>query len=140
MIFFKFIHFLEAFSLKVHGQVEFLMVTQITPGSPSGAVCRTLLDFVPPPVDFSRNAPATSTASASTSPSSSVVAAAAAAAPRGWRRRGGAASSAAWTPLPGANPPTGSSRSCSSRCVLSRCSWAILSSGLSKVVGSWLCM
>ena len=32
-------HFLEAFSLKVHGQVEFLLGTQIKPGSPSTAVC-----------------------------------------------------------------------------------------------------
>ena len=32
------VHFLVAFCLKVHGQVEFLIVTQIKPGSASGEV------------------------------------------------------------------------------------------------------
>ena len=36
--FFLFLHFLKAFSLNIHGKVEFLMGTQIKPGSPSGAV------------------------------------------------------------------------------------------------------
>ena len=36
--FFKFSHFLVAFSLKVHGQVDFLLSTQIKPGSGSGEV------------------------------------------------------------------------------------------------------
>ena len=37
--FFKFSHFLVAFSLKVHGQVDFLLSTQIKPGSGPGEVC-----------------------------------------------------------------------------------------------------
>ena len=32
-------HFLEAFSSKIHRQVEFLLETQINLGAPSGAVC-----------------------------------------------------------------------------------------------------
>ena len=40
--FFKFSHFLVAFSLKVHGQVDFLLSTQIKPGSAPGEVCRVM--------------------------------------------------------------------------------------------------